>query len=98
MDASLYRFVNRFADRTAFAHPLFVGYAKYGVALFAVLLLGGWWYARGNADRRSMVAVIWGGAGALTALGAGQVIGHVVDRARPYALDADGARPDRPDQ
>ena len=86
MDASLYRWVNGLAGRTAFAHPLFEAYAKYGLVLFAVLLVGGWWSARGHADRRAVAAVVWGGAGALTALGAAQVIGHVVDRARPYTL------------
>ena len=40
MDGSLYRFVNRLADRTGFAHPFVVAYAKYGLALFAVLLGG----------------------------------------------------------
>jgi len=86
VDASLYRFVNRLADRTGFAHPLFVANARYGVAVFAVLLLAGWWSARRTRDRRAMAAVVWGGAGTLAALGAGQLIGHVVDRARPYEL------------
>jgi membrane-associated phospholipid phosphatase len=86
VDGSLYRSVNRLAGRTGFAHPLFVAYAKYGVLLFAVLLLGGWWYSRGTADGRSLAAVVWGGAGALAALGAGQLIGHLMDRARPYAV------------
>ena len=86
MDASLYRFVNRLADRTSFAHPFFVAYAKYGVALFAVLLLAGWWHARRIADHRGTAAVIWCGAGAVAALGVAQLIGQLIDRARPYAL------------
>jgi len=84
VDASLYRFVNRLADRTSFAHPLFVAYAKYGVALFGLLLLVAWWQARRTDNRCSLAAVVWGGAGTLAALGAGQIVGHVVDRARPY--------------
>ncbi|MCA1844960.1 MAG: phosphatase PAP2 family protein [Actinobacteria bacterium] len=76
--------MNRVADGTPFAHALLVAYAKYGVALFAGLLLVGWWSARRAGDRRSMAASLWGGAGALAALGIAQQIGHVVDRARPY--------------
>ena len=86
MDASLYRLVNRFADETGFAHPVMVAYAKYGVAAFAALLLAGWWHARGAGDGRAVAASLWGGAGALAALGVGQMIGHLVNRARPYTL------------
>jgi membrane-associated phospholipid phosphatase len=86
MDGSLYRFVNRLADRSAFAQPVVVAYAKYGLALFAVLLVTGWWQARRAADRRSIAAVLWGGTGALVALGAAQLIGQLIDRARPYAV------------
>lgn len=38
--------VNSFAGQTGWLHPLMVGYATYGVALFAALLLAGWWLAR----------------------------------------------------
>ena len=78
--------MNRVADGTPFAHALFVAYAKYGVALFGVLLVAGWWSARQAGDRRSMAASLWGGAGALAALGVAQQIGHLVDRARPYTV------------
>ena len=86
MDASLYRAVNRLAARTGWAHPLFIAYAKYGVLLFAALLLAGWWLARRSGDIDAVAAVVWAGAGAVVALGVGQVIGHAIDRARPYAV------------
>jgi len=86
MDASLYRAVNRLAARTGWAHPLFIAYAKYGVVLFAALLLAGWWLARRRADIDAVAGVVWAGAGAVVALGVGQVIGHAIDRARPYAV------------
>src|SRR5438067_12590 len=86
MDASLYRAVNRLAARTGWAHPLFIAYAKYGVVVFAALLLTGWWLARRRADIDAIASVLWGGAAALVALGVGQLIGHAVDRARPYAV------------
>ena len=86
MDAALYRLINRFAHSTGFAHPVIVAYAKYGLALFAGLLLAGWWQARRAGDRRALAASLWGGAGALAALGVAQLIGQLVDRARPYTL------------
>jgi membrane-associated phospholipid phosphatase len=86
MDTSLYRAINRLAARTGWAHPLFIAYAKYGVLLFAVLLLAGWWLARSHTDIDAVAAVVWAGAGAVVALGVGQLIGHAVDRARPYAV------------
>jgi undecaprenyl-diphosphatase len=86
MDASLYRAVNRLATRSGWAHPLFIAYAIYGVLLFAALLLDGWWLARRSADTDAIAAVVWAGAAAVVALGVGQVIGHAVDRARPYAV------------
>jgi undecaprenyl-diphosphatase len=85
MDASLYRAVNRLAARTGWAHALFIAYAKYGVVLFAALLVAGWWLAR-RANIDAVAGVVWAGAGALVALGVGQVIGHAIDRARPYAV------------
>jgi undecaprenyl-diphosphatase len=86
MDASLYRAVNRLAARTGWAHPLIIAYAKDGVVLFAALLLVGWWLTRRHADISAVAAVAWAGAGALVALGVGQVIGHAIDRARPYSV------------
>jgi undecaprenyl-diphosphatase len=65
---------------------LFIAYAKYGVVLFAALLLAGWWLARSRADIDGVAAIAWAGAGAVVALGLGQLIGHAVDRARPYAV------------
>ncbi len=39
MDGSLYRWINRRADRTGWTHGLFEANAGYGIALFAILLL-----------------------------------------------------------
>ena len=40
--------VNDFAQHTNWLHPAAVAFANYGIVLFAVLLLAGWWLARGN--------------------------------------------------
>ena len=84
MDAALYRSVNRFAARTQWAHPFVVAMAKYGILLFAVALLAGWFAARRADSSDGVIVVIWTGCAALIALGIGQIIGNAVDRARPY--------------
>ena len=40
MDTPLYRWVNRLADHTGWAHGVFRLYANYGVVLFGAALLG----------------------------------------------------------
>lgn len=85
LDASLFRATNRLADRTSWAHGPVVAYAKVGIAAFAVLLLLGWWDARGVGDLDQVARVLWAGAGAVAAVGLNQIVGGLVDRARPYA-------------
>jgi membrane-associated phospholipid phosphatase len=84
MDASTFRWINRFAARTGWAHPLFVGFATYGIVLFAILLVVAYVDARRRADIHAVAATVWAGAAALVALGIAQVVGGAVDRARPY--------------
>lgn len=86
MDSRLYRHVNRFADRTRWLHGAMSAYAKYGVALFGVLLLAVWLRGRAAGALRLEAGAVWAGAAALVALGVGQVIGHAVGRQRPYAV------------
>lgn len=84
VDGSLYRAVNRLADRTPWAHGVVTAYAKGGVVVFGLLLVLGWWQARRRPEATMLAAVAWAGAGTLVALGIGQVIGGLVARARPY--------------
>lgn len=84
MDASLFRFVNRFADRTGWLHPPVVAFAKYGIVAFVVVLLAGWWLGRQRPEMTSLAAVACTVLGVFVALGAAQLIGHAVGRARPY--------------
>ena len=89
MDRSLYISINQFADRTAWAYGIVRFYAKDGVALFAALLLAGWWLARSSTNPLPGVGrAVWAGAGALLALALNQPIGAAVDRARPYTVIA----------
>lgn len=84
MDASLFRIVNGFADRTGWLHPPAVAFAKYGIAAFALVLLAGWWLGRQRPETTTLAAVACAVVAVFVALGAAQLIGHVVGRARPY--------------
>lgn len=84
MDGSTFRWINRLADRTGWAHGLFRANAGYGIALFAVLLVAAYVDGRQHADITAVAASVWSAAAALVALGVGQMIGGAIDRARPY--------------
>jgi undecaprenyl-diphosphatase len=91
MDTWLFRTVNHVATRTGWLHPVAVGYAKDGIALFALALAAGWWIARDQDDTESSAALVCTVVAVFVALGAAQLLGHLVDRARPYDAIA-GAR------
>ncbi len=84
MDNSLFRWINRLANRTGWAHGFFTSYAKYGIVLFAVLLVAAYLEGRQHDDLRAIAGSVWAACAALVALGFGQLIGGVIDRARPY--------------
>ncbi|WP_426574625.1 phosphatase PAP2 family protein [Aquihabitans sp. McL0605] len=84
MDQSLYLSINRFAARTAWAHPFATAYANYGVVVFAGILLAAWWRARSTGDLHRLAGALWSAAAAGIALGLGQIIGGIIDRHRPY--------------
>lgn len=83
MDVSWFLAVNRFARATPWLHPVLAGYAAYGVALFAVLLLVGWWRARQRG--RGMAAALWAPLGVLLAVAVNQPIVAAFAEPRPYA-------------
>jgi membrane-associated phospholipid phosphatase len=78
--------VNAFAARTGWLHPLAAGYAVYGVAVFAALLLAGWWLARHRKEPAAMAAALWAPLGALAAVGLNQIPVSAVAQPRPYAV------------
>ncbi|MEY2521542.1 MAG: hypothetical protein QOJ66_107 [Ilumatobacteraceae bacterium] len=84
MDGSLFRWINRLANRTGWAHGVLTAYAKYGIALFALLLLATYLDGRRHDDVRVVAGSVWAAIAALIALGIGQFIGGAIDRARPY--------------
>lgn len=87
MDSSLFRSINRFANNTAWLHGPAKAYAEFGIAVFAILLLLGWWDARGSKDSIAAVAAVgWAAVAALVGVGLVQIIGGAVDRARPTTV------------
>jgi membrane-associated phospholipid phosphatase len=84
VDGSLFQSINRLAARTGWAHGVMRFYANNGVVLFAALLLVGYLLARSRSDLGGVASSLSAGAAALIALGIGQIIGNIVDRARPY--------------
>jgi undecaprenyl-diphosphatase len=84
MDGSLYRWFNRLADRTGWAHGIAKFYANNGIVLFAVLIVVVYVLAWRRDDHHAIAAAVWAGAAALVALLVGQLVGGPIDRARPY--------------
>lgn len=78
--------VNHFARVTPWLHTPARIYAEYGVAVFAGLLLVGWWLARRDGDLRRMTMALWAPFGALVALGVNQLLVAAVAEPRPYTV------------
>ena len=76
--------INQFAQATGWLHSAVTAYAGYGIALFGLLLLAGWWTARRSNNPRLMTAAISAGAATLLALALNQPIVHAAARPRPY--------------
>jgi undecaprenyl-diphosphatase len=75
--------INEFARDTGWLHGTLLGFAKYGVLVFAVLLVAGWWVARDRSPR-TMAAALWAGLGMLVAVAANQPLVNGFAEARPY--------------
>jgi membrane-associated phospholipid phosphatase len=84
MDGSLYRWFNRLADRTSWAHGVAKFYANNGIVVFGVLIVLVYVLAWRHDDHHGVAAAVWSGGAALVALLVGQLVGGPIDRARPY--------------
>ncbi len=89
-NTALFLLVNRFAAATGWLHGAGMVYASYGLVLFAMLLLAGWWSARARSSSEpgshAMVAALWAPIGMLVALGVNQFFVALFAEARPYAV------------
>jgi undecaprenyl-diphosphatase len=84
MNQWLFDRVNGFARVTPWLHAVVSGYAAYGVVVFGVLLLAGWWNARRTGSSPRMAAALCAGAATLVAVAVNQPIVNMVHAARPY--------------
>jgi len=79
----LFLSVNDFTVNTPWLHSPMASYAKYGILLFAVFIVIGWWIARGQDDVAMATALLV----PVTALGAvvvQQAVVAFVSEPRPY--------------
>ena len=74
--------VNALAHHTGWLHALLIGYARYGVLLFMVLLLAGALTARGGSAR-TLTAVGWACLATVLAVAVNQPVGRTFHEARP---------------
>jgi len=85
MDFQIFRSINGFAAQARWAQPLMADYSKYGIGLFALMLLVGLFLARKRSGPdRWIAAVAWSGLAALIAFGVDQIISNLVERPRPF--------------
>jgi membrane-associated phospholipid phosphatase len=84
LDDQLFFAINSFARRTPGLHAPFLAYAKYGLALFVLLLLAGVLIARRD-QARVLAASGWACVATLLVVGLNQPVGHLFAEARPYA-------------
>jgi membrane-associated phospholipid phosphatase len=85
MNETLFEQVNGLARATPRLHSAVLAYASYGIVLFALLLVAGWWSARRSGRPEAMAAVLCAVGATLLAVAINQPIVNAVHEARPYA-------------
>jgi membrane-associated phospholipid phosphatase len=75
--------VNDLARHTGWLHGAVLGYATYGLVVFAALLVGGLWLRRAGTDR-ALAAAGWAPLAVLLAVGLNQPLVSAFAEGRPY--------------
>lgn len=83
--SDLFQQMNDFAARTEWLHVPVTDYAKYGIVIFAGLLLVGWWMAR-SGSAKMMAAALIAPVSTVVAVAVNQPIVSHVAAARPYVV------------
>lgn len=83
MNNTLYLDINEFSRHTSWLHFPMANYAKYGLGVFAILMLIGWWQARSQSDS-TMASALIAPVVALLAFLINQPIASAVAEERPY--------------
>lgn len=78
--------INDWARHTGWLHVPMEVYATYGVVLFGLLLVLGWWVSRRAADERRTANALAAGVGVLVAVAVNQPIVHAVHELRPFEV------------
>ena len=86
MDTTIFRWINNLAGHTTWANSAMEMYAKFGVVLFAGLLVASFLAARRAGDLGGVAGTVWAGCSALVALLVAQSLGRQVNRPRPYTM------------
>lgn len=82
IDHSWYLAVIHFAQRTPWLHGALTAYTDFGLALFVLLLVIGWWTAR-RAEPCIMAAALWAPVAVLLAYGISNMIKLGTHELRP---------------
>jgi len=83
LNTTLFMPVNSLARGTPWLNGPMVAVAEYGVVLFALLLVAGWWVARRSGDVHRQAAAWWAPVGVLLAVTVNQPLAAVLDESRP---------------
>jgi membrane-associated phospholipid phosphatase len=83
LDDRLLTGANDLARHTGWLHGAVLGYATYGLVVFAALLLAGLWLHRTGTDR-ALAAAGWAPLAVLLAVGLNQPLVSGIAEARPY--------------